>query len=166
MKKLILCALSLVLSHGAYSQAGSLIINNSVNRCDVEVQMFASCPSVAGTGCDNMISHFITVRAGATLNYTSPLNFESVVGWAPFGMTLGSSVPSDFQWTVVHFDYNNCFWGSYNIAGYIGDAGISCNGVGASYYLASPPASTPGGEQESWTPVSGSALSNVTITGY
>jgi hypothetical protein len=84
----------------------------------------------------------------------------------PGGTTIGSSVPSDFQWTFILYDYI-CYCHNFpGFGGYIGDAVISCNGVGASAGTGVAPGSCNMffGDQGTWAPVAGSSLSNVTVT--
>ena len=177
---LIMC--SLLLSAAAIAQpTAKLTINNVNNPCDIKIVMYGTSASFGSTTCDDIYGGFISILAGTSVTYNDPTFFEAACvtpsgAWAsmPGGAsTLGGSVPSDFQWTRIVVDYMTCptmppscnLW-SMNI----GDGTILCSGIGGS--SAGPVFGTPvnwcsypiSGHAGSWVPISGTSLSNVTVT--
>ncbi|MCW3122381.1 MAG: hypothetical protein JWQ38_1873 [Flavipsychrobacter sp.] len=157
----------LLLGATAQAQVGSFTVDNRSNPCNVLVYPHGTVPSLGSTDCKDTYTNGILVAAGSlSVIMTDPTS-------RPYALLCGSgsgtisSIPSDFQWTMVTVDYQQCPSAGCQYPAWAadcGDVGVSCYGVGSSASIGIGGGFCAGSHSASWAPAVGSALSNITLT--
>ena len=163
MKRVLIFAMLLACSMGAFAQGG-LTINNTVANCDLYISMTGfDLPS--GFGLCTLYSPTFVVPASTTMVWNCVFDFQGPTSTAcsslsaPIGWASGASIPVSsltFQWTDATFQFK-CLTPPYcPSGGRMSDCASSCWSAGAPW----PGPCFTG----YWTPLCGTYMSAVTIT--
>jgi hypothetical protein len=174
MKKILLLAMLFILHNGAYAQSGKLtVINNTDDTIFVTIYGYAPT-SCSGGGCAAYQTNILAIPTlwghGRTPNTWGPyapcaISSAAVLGFASAACGTGwcGSLPSDFQWTYATVVSHNtiCYGSIFPVT--VEDVGVGCIPGSSSSSPVYPGCGTYANWQATWSPSSGSALSNVTI---
>ena len=114
MKKLLFSLLLAAIGSSSFAQQSqnAFVAINTLQQsgCSVDATLYASCPSLGGTGaCGEIVTNLISVAGGSFACYgcsigNGPLGIQNTVGFASIPAALPSSgaPPSDFEWNYAH----------------------------------------------------------------